>query len=152
MIDSLQAPADLGAARARLRARAATAAAEDGRAIAHLQAGADASFEVPAGAGVVVADTVLWRAGPAALRALSAALDRSQVLLFLEPTADVGWRRLAHRVGRPLWRRLAGHDFENDLPAALRAAGLEVTELDRFGVGRGGTRSYALGRAEHIRG
>lgn len=149
MIDSLQAPADLGAARARLRERAVTAAAADGRAIAYLRAGSRP--DVPAGAGVVVADSVLWRAGPAGLLTLSAALDRHQVLLFLEPTAEVGWRRLAHRVGRPVWRRLVGHDFECDLPAGLRAAGLEVTELDRFGVGPLAVRSYALGRAEHIR-
>lgn len=148
MIDSLQAPADLGTARARLR-DLATAAAGAGGTVAHLKAGARS--DVADGVGVVVADMVLWQAGGADLRALSAGLGPDGVLVFLEPTADVGWRRLANRMGRGLWRRLAGHDFEHDLPASLRAAGLEVTELDRFGIGPLGLRSYALGRAEHIR-
>jgi hypothetical protein len=107
--------------------------------------------EIDRGATVVVADTVLWRAGRAQLRALARALGRDQVLVFLEPTAEVGWRRLAHRLGRPVLDRLVGHRFGADVPAALRAAGLEVTELTRFGLGPGELLSYAIGRAEHIR-
>jgi hypothetical protein len=148
MIDSLQAPTDLGTARARLR-DLATAAAVGGGTVAHLQAGARP--DIPDRAGVVVADMVLWQAGGADLRALSAWLGPDGVLVFLEPTAELGWRRLAHRLTRGLCRRFTGHDFERDLPASLRSAGLEVTELDRFGIGPLGLGSYALGRAEHIR-
>jgi len=160
MIDTLQAPADLGTARARLHDLARPGADRgplvrlgrpgSGSGRADGPGGGDWP-DLPAGTGAVVADLVLWRAGRANLRTLSAALDRDQVLVFLEPTAEVGWRRLVQRLGRGLWRRLAGHDFECDVPAELRAAGLEVTELDRFGIGRLGVRSYALGRAEHIR-
>ena len=148
MIDSLQPPADLGAARARLRHQAVSEAAIDGRAITYLRPGDHP--DVPPGAGVVVADMVLWQVAPADLRTMATALDR-RVLLFLEPTAELGWRRLVHRVGRRWWRRRLGHHFECDVPAELRAAGLAVTEIDRFGVGPRQVRSYVLGRAEHIR-
>ena len=163
MFESLDPPADLGSARARL-----------GEMIDHLVVQGDGLSGAPApvvhldrpdrGPGpaldwpvvdpgsLVVADAVLWRASTAQLRSLSRAIGPEQVLLFLEPTRELGWRRALHRAARPLWRRLTGHDFERDLPADLRAAGLEVTELTRFGTGPRQVWSYALGRAEHIRG
>ena len=63
----------------------------------------------------------------------------------------VGWRALTHRVAGPLWRRLAGHGFDRDVPGALRSVDLVVTDLNRFGTGVAGGRSYAIGRAERIR-
>lgn len=167
MLDSLDPPADLGTARARLLALADQLAGAG--AVVHLrppggsgrsdgarcEADTDAAPApwpgVDAGATVVLADTLLWRTGPAELRALAAALGPDRPLLFLEPTAEVGWRRLGHRLGRRLWRRVAGHHFEVDVPVALRAAGLEVVDLNRFGVGRAGVRSYVLGRAISLR-
>ncbi len=157
MFDPLDAPADLGSARARLRAAAERLAGP--APVAHLhRGGGDRSHGargsgppawpgIDPGAGVVVADTVLWGAAPADLVALAQALGPERSLLFLEPTAEVGWRRLVHRLGSRLWRRAVGHHFETDVPAALRAAGLEVVDLRRFGVGRARVRSYVLGRA-----
>lgn len=152
MFDSLHAPADLASARARLRAAAGRLA---GAGAVFDLAGSSADRgsggapwpEIDPVVAVIVADSVLWRTGPRQLEALASALGPQRSLLFLEPTADLGWRRVAHRVGRPLWRRVAGHDFECDVPAVLRAAGLVVVDLNRFGVGRAGVRSYALGRA-----
>jgi hypothetical protein len=145
MFDRLDAPADLGSARARLAAEAERRA---GSATVH-HLGASAGWSDPglAEAGVVVADSVLWQASEAQLAALAAALGPERSLLFLEPTADLGWRRLVHRIGRTVWRRVAGHDFETDVPVRLRGAGLEVVDVRRFGVGRGQLRSYAIGRA-----
>lgn len=163
MFDRLDAPTDLGSARARLSAEAERLATEvRGRAepvpVVHLGDPADWSVAGsrpeatgPIGGGstaeVVVADTVLWRASATRLAALAAALGPEASLLFLEPTADLGWRRLVHRLGRPMWRRAAGHDFETDVPVRLRQAGFAVVDVRRFGVGRGQLRSYAIGRA-----
>jgi hypothetical protein len=92
----------------------------------------------------------LWRWPPDRLTELSERLRPDRVLYFLEPTADLGWRRMVHTVGRPLWRARLGHDFSADVPAALRAAGLLVGTTDRFSLGPAGVRSYVWGRAEHL--
>lgn len=144
MLDQLRPPADLAEARARLRA-AATAEAGDGP-IAHvadLGAGGEPTLE----AAVLVADCVLWRADDAAVDRLVAAVEARAVLLFLEPTAELGWRRLVQWLATPLWLRLVGHHFGSDVPARLRATGLLVTDVDRFELGLGGVRSYVAGRA-----
>lgn len=99
---------------------------------------------------VVIADLVLWKWDRPALRALSERMKPDTVLLFLEPTADLGWRRLIHRYGRWAERLLLRHNFETDVPAELREAGLMVTTTIRFSTGPAGLRSYVLGRAEHI--
>ncbi len=150
--DVLNPPADLGAARARLRS---LAIGEVGAApILHLAGGtgAEAVDGTPAvgAAGAVLADMVLWRTGRADLGRLAATLSAERPLFFLEPTSELGWRRVAHRAGRPLWRRAAGHDFERDLPVELRVVGLVVTDLVRFGTGLARVRSYAMGRAEPV--
>ncbi|MEM9561704.1 MAG: hypothetical protein AAGA93_03735 [Actinomycetota bacterium] len=152
--DVLDPPADLGTARARLRSLAVEGAR--GGAVLHLGGGIDPVTDSAvtgsgdAGPGAVVADTVLWRTGRADLRRLAASLTPERPLYFLEPAAELGWRRLVHRIGRPGWRRLAGHHFEFDVPVELRVVGLVVTDLVRFGVGPAGVRSYAMGRAEPL--
>lgn len=161
VFDTLQAPPDLATARARLQALVEVMVDEISGAstapgpVQHLDrpggAGTDRWPAIDPTAPVVVADGVLWQATGAQLAALSASLRRGQVLVFLEPTAEIGWRRTVQRVGRPLWRRLSGHHFDTDVPEDLRRAGLQVTDLNRFGVGPAELRSYALGRAEHIR-
>ncbi len=143
MFDSLDAPEDLGSARARLLAAAERLAGSGP--IANL--GVDAGTWSFGDAAVVVADGILWQADRRELETLASAIGPDRFLLFLEPTADLGWRQAANRLGRSLWRRSIGHHFETDVPAVLRSAGLEVIDLRRFGVGRGGVRSYALGRA-----
>ncbi len=143
MFDSLDAPDDLGSARARLLAAAEHLAGPGP--IDHLDPDAGTwSFD---DAAVVVADGILWQAEQQDLQTLAGALGPDRFLLFLEPTADLGWRQVVNRLGRSLWRRAIGHHFETDVPATLRAAGVEVIDLRRFGVGRGRVRSYALGRA-----
>lgn len=99
---------------------------------------------------VVIADHVLWRYDQASLQALSKRLTPGMVLLFLEPTAELGWRRLLHRNTQRLTRLLLRHNFSSDVPAELREAGLIVTTTIRFNTGPGGWRSYVLGRAEHF--
>lgn len=143
MFDSFDAPDDLGSARARVLAAADRLAGSGPIARLGPETGAWSFGD----ASVVVADGLLWRLDPPDLRALAAAVGPDRSLLFLEPTADVGWRHLVHRLGRPLWRRTIGHHFVADVPARLRAAGLEVVDLRRFGTGRGQVRSYAMGRA-----
>lgn len=164
MHDPLSPPADLAEARARLAA-AVTAelsglagvdpgGPEPGQgALSRLTAASLANPAAVIGPStrVVVADTVLWQASLAELARLATALGRERPLLFLEPTSEVGWRALTHRVGAPLWRRLAGHGFDRDVPGALRSVDLVVTDLNRFGTGVAGVRSYAIGRAERIR-
>lgn len=155
MFDTLSPPTDAGSARARL-ASAATELAGS-RPVLHLPSpargpGAGPGWpSIPAEVGVVVADTVLWEATLAQLKALARAIGPDQVLVFFEPTADAGWRRGLHRLARPVWRRLVGHHFESDVPSILRAAGLPITDLNRFGVGPLDVGSYVLGKAQHTR-
>ncbi len=152
MFGSLHPPADLASARARLLAvsEALTADALDpARSILHLDRRPGPGWgHVEAGVQVVVADLVLWAAPLSHLRALTQALGPERSLLFLEPTAEVGWRGAAHRVGRSLWRTGYGHDFASDVPAQLRQAGLMVTDLNRFGVGPAGIRCFVMARAD----
>jgi len=143
MFDSLDAPDDLGSARARVLAAAERLAGAGP--IANL--GPDQATWSFGDAAVVVADAVLWQADREDLAALAAALGPDRFLVFLEPTADVGWRQAVNHLGRSLWRHRVGHDFGTDVPAVLRAAGIEVVDLRRFGVGRRQVRSYAMGRA-----
>ncbi len=163
MTDSYLAPTDLAVARRRVQAvvdaRCSRSGIEQGRAGAsghgdvltldHGPAGPQLARLTPMTAAVV-AEFVLWRWSPEALADLSVGIGPDTTLVFLEPTADLGWRRLLHRVARPALRRRYGHDFEVDVPAALRAAGLVVTTTDRFGLGPMGVRSYVWGVAEHF--
>ncbi|MGF1598616.1 MAG: hypothetical protein ACFCVK_17095 [Acidimicrobiales bacterium] len=96
----------------------------------------------------VLAVTVLWSPAwsSADLGALAARLGPGR-LLFVEPTAGLGWRRVLQRALAPVFRRLLGHDFDRDVPAELRRAGFLVTAVDRFHTDRAGILSYAYGEA-----
>jgi hypothetical protein len=142
------APSSVAVARARLRAITA------GSQVTHLPATWTAERDRPLPPlppdGVLLADQVLWPADTDQLARLVRQLGDRRVLVFLEPTADIGWRRSLHRLGRPLWRRSLGHDFDGDVAAALRATGITVTDVVRFNVGPAGLFSWAYGRAQWI--
>ncbi|MGI9612918.1 MAG: hypothetical protein ACR2QO_08425 [Acidimicrobiales bacterium] len=159
MTDSFLAPADLGSARRRLAAVARAHCRKlgledrlDQRAVVELTGRPFAAQQhlVTAETACVMADMVLWRWDADTLAALADRLGPDAALLFLEPTADIGWRQAAHRLARPLWRLALRHDFETDVPVSLRTAGLTVSTADRFGLGPAGIRSYVWGLAEHI--
>ncbi len=97
--------------------------------------------QVTVDTAVVVADLVLWRWEQQVLDVLAELIGPRTALVFLEPTADIGWRHQVHRLSRV---------FRRDIPAALRAAGLTVSTVDRFSIGPAGIRSYVWGQAEHI--
>lgn len=150
MIDSYLAPVSLAAARKRLESMAGRVS--DGGEIVKLSTRPFPAQQhlITATADAVMADLVLWSWDQDSLQALAERLQPGTVLLFLEPTAELGWRRVVHRYGRVPARLLLRHHFEADIPAALREAGLIVTTTVRFGTGPAGWRSYVLGRAEHI--
>ncbi len=151
---SFEAPADIGAARRRTRAeveaRCRGATGSGGGAVVTITAGSPRGLQpvVTDGTACVVSDLALWRWDDEELAALAGQLGPGSSLVFLEPTAALGWRRLVHRLGRRLWRLGLRHDFERDVPDALRAAGLLVGSVDRFGIGPAEIRSYAWGVAE----
>lgn len=91
--------------------------------------------------GVVVgSDLSLWRWPATSLRRLSDLLrERNGLLVFVEPTAGLGWRRAL---------QLAGRRYRRDIPAELRAAGLSVTTQVRLRHGLIGT--YVRGEARHF--
>ncbi|MEM7323689.1 MAG: hypothetical protein AAF531_11445 [Actinomycetota bacterium] len=158
MTDAYLAPTDLTDARRRLeelvnrRGEQRGFSPDDPEAVVRLRPRSvdEQLRSLPTGTACVVADLALWRAEATSLRALADALHPDGTLLFIEPTADLGWRSALHRFGRPLWRLRFGHDFTADVPALLRAAGLIVTTTDRFGVGFRGLRSYVQGEARHF--
>lgn len=154
MIDGHLAPVDLAAARRRVRSTLATPLGDGGREAVVALGGRRFDEQqracITAATTVVTADFVLWRWDDADLANLARRLPPNAVLAFLEPTADFGWRRLVHRVGRRPIEFLLGHHFESDVPARLRSAGLTVTTADRFDLGPAGLRSYVWGRAERI--
>lgn len=162
MMDSFLGPTDLDGARYRVEAAVAERCrkldlpTEDGDG-AVVRLAAKRSFAsqrdlISTDTACVVADLVLWRWSPSDLDELAESLAPDTVLVFVEPTADLGWRRLVHRIARPLLRVALGHHFEADVPAALRAAGLVVTTTDRFGTGPLRIRSYVWGEARHFPG
>jgi hypothetical protein len=164
MIDSYEAPANL--AEARKKAEAVVAGRQAGHGVDAGERGALASnddqtvvtlkgkrFDQTSsldGAEVVIADLVLWRWDEASVRSLAKQLPPGALLVFVEPTADLGWRRGVHRMTKNLWWAALRHNFESDVPARLRAAGLLVTTTDRFSVGPAGIKSYVWGIAEHM--
>jgi hypothetical protein len=157
MIDSYLAPTDLADARRRINTVASGRCREhevdeDGTTVLRLTT-APVSGQlnrIKPETVCVIADLVLWRTDQRSLNALAKALEPDRVLLFVEPTADLGWRAALHRFGRRLWRLFLRHDFEADVPAQLREAGLVVTTTDRFGLGWRGLRSYVWGEARHF--
>ncbi len=162
MMDSFVGPTDLAGARHRVEAAVAERCRkldlptdEDGGAVVRLTAKrsfASQQHLISADTACVVADLVLWRWNSSDLDGLAAALGPDAVLAFVEPTADLGWRRVLHRLARPLFRLVLGHHFQADVPAALRASGLVVTTTDRFGTGPLDLRSYVWGEARHFPG
>lgn len=71
---------------------------------------------------------------------LKVALDRIRrllapggVLLFLEHVRAWGWPGHLQRALTPAWKHVAGGcHLDRDIPAAMRASGLVVTDLERF--------------------
>lgn len=60
-------------------------------------------------------------------------------LLFLEHVHALGWRGRVQQVATPLWSLLAGGcHLDRDTLAALRRAGLFVTDCERFALPAGG--------------
>lgn len=151
MIESHLAPDSLAAARARIDERVGQQAA---RGLEVVELGPDAPAaelaRIPSGPACVVSELRLWAWSETDRRALADALGPHGMLLFLEPTADLGWRRAVHRLFRRPIRSRLGHHFEADVPAGLRAVGLLVGTADRFPLGRLGLGSYVWGRAERI--
>ena len=145
------APTDLAHARRLVEAMVAVrcrehgAAVDGSEAVVRLRPGPlEAQLgQITAETVCVVADVVLWRADQSDLSALAEALGQDRSLLFIEPTADLGWRHRLHRLGRRLWRLRLRHDF---------SAGLVVTTTDRFGLGRRGIRTYVRGEAMNFPG
>lgn len=157
MIDSYLAPTDLADARRRISTVAGASCrehqvSEDNNTVVRLASGpiGNQLDQIKPETVCVIADLVLWRTDQRSLNALAKALEPDRVLLFLEPTADLGWRAGLHRVGRRLFRLFLRHDFAADVPAQLREAGLVVTTTDRFGIGWRGLRSYVWGEARHF--
>jgi hypothetical protein len=111
----------------------------------HWLSGADLTVELAAierlGSGAVVgSDMVLWSWSPTALNQLSAQLRRQDgLLVYLEPTAGLGLRRAMQLLGRR---------YRQDVPAALRSAGLIVTTQVRLRHGVIGT--FVRGEARHF--
>ncbi|MDQ3575184.1 MAG: methyltransferase domain-containing protein [Actinomycetota bacterium] len=69
----------------------------------------------------------------AALALVLRAMTPAGVLLFTEHTGATGWRRRLQQAATPLWQRLApGCHLDRDVPAAIRAAGLTITDIHRF--------------------
>lgn len=111
----------------------------------HWLSGADPIVELAAmerlGSGAVVgSDMVLWNWSPTALNQLSAQLRRQAgLLVYLEPTAGLGLRRAIQLLGRR---------YRQDVPSALRSAGLIVTTQVRLRHGVIGT--FVRGEARHF--
>lgn len=87
-------------------------------------------------------DTVVSILALCRVHDIDAALDRIHrvlrprgTLLFLEHVRATGWRQPLQQVADPLWRRAAGCHLDRDVPAALRSAGLVVTDIERFRLG-----------------
>ena len=70
-------------------------------------------------------------------------------LLFLEHVRATGVRELAQQALTPLWQRLAaGCRLDRDIPAAIRAAGFAITDIERFALPRASLLAPAVqGRA-----
>ncbi len=156
---ALNPPADLAVARARLRALetgpdvvafGSTPSESDRFHLTAPRSSAERWPALPAEAQVIMADLVLWRLDEAEMATLAQAVGR-RPLVFLEPVGEVGWRSVAQRATRSWSTWVRGHHYVNDVPAALRQAGLVVTDINRFGLGPFDTRTYAIGRAQRIR-
>lgn len=67
------------------------------------------------------------------------ALAPDGVLLFLEHAGATGGRQGLQRAVTPAWQRLApGCHLDRDVPAAIRAAGIAITDIERFALQWGG--------------
>ena len=140
---------DLAGARAQIRVRVGTHDQE-----LWLQPDIDPARQLAGvaelGDGAVLgADMVLWTWNTAELAQLSTAVASiAGTLVFLEPTAGLGIRRMTQRIGRRWFRRARGHHYERDVPAELRAAGFIVTTQVRLRERFVG--DYVRGEARHF--
>jgi SAM-dependent methyltransferase len=74
---------------------------------------------------------------PEALASIRRLLRPGGRLLFLEHVAAPGLRGEMQRLATPVWSRLAaGCHPHRDIPAAIRAAGFAITDLERFAMPR----------------
>lgn len=109
-------------------------AALDGRALADAPF-PDATFDT------VVCTLVLCRVPDldAALAAVRRLLAPGGRLLFLEHVRAPGARGRIQALAAPVWERTAGGCHpDRDTPAAIRRAGLVITDIERFRVPLGG--------------
>ena len=85
----------------------------------------------------------------AALAAIRGLLKPDGVLLFMEHVRALGLQGRVQQLVTPVWRHIAGGcHLDRDTPAAIRGAGLVITDSERFSAG--GTPMIS-GLARHAR-
>ena len=79
----------------------------------------------------------LWNraSNNAALVALREIAADGSRMVFVEPTLGVGVASLLQRIAKPMLRRRIGLSFHRDIPAIIRAAGWQLTTVNRVSVG-----------------
>ena len=85
----------------------------------------------------VVVYLSLWESSSskAKLVVLKEAAPVGSRLIFLEPTLGVGLAAVLQRFAKPMLLRRIGLSFHRDIPAMIRAAGWQLTTVNRFAVG-----------------
>ncbi len=108
----------------------------DGRALEITPGGeADLAAAEAGSVDTVVSTFALCRVTdlPGTLASVRRVLAPEGVLVFLEHVGATGWRQRLQRGLTPAWQRLApGCHLDRDVPAAIRAAGMAITEIERF--------------------
>lgn len=84
--------------------------------------------------------STLWLSGVAdldgALADVAAALAPGGELVFLDIVGETGIGRVGQRLVSPLLQRTAGWRVDRNLPALIRAAGWNITDLERIPMPR----------------
>ncbi len=99
------------------------------------EVGADLDAVEDGSVDTVASTFVLCRVADlhATLARIRRALAPEGVFLFLEHAGATGWRQSVQRAVTPAWQRLApGCHLDRDIPAAIRAAGMAITDIQRF--------------------
>ncbi len=116
--------------------------ASEGRVLAMApEGGADLDAAEAGSVDTVVSTFALCRVADlqGTLTRVRRALAPEGVLLFLEHVGAPGWRQGFQRAVTPAWQRLApGCHLDRDVPAAIRAAGMAITDIERFPLPWGG--------------
>jgi len=107
--------------------------------VLEIEPGGEAVLEAVGAASVdtVVSTFVLCRVADVqrTLAGVRRALAPDGVLLFLEHAGATGRRQSLQRMLTPAWQRLApGCHLDRDVPAAIRAAGMAITDIERFAL------------------